>query len=97
MKSVLEKLKNKKKEIIKKSRKPEIFIKKEILNERAIYHTKMLMDLYKFEINRYKKNKFLILFRKLFNQGKLEGLNLFSTKENDKFIGIFYGYRKPIK
>ncbi len=28
MKSVLERLKNKKKEIIKKSRKPEIFIKK---------------------------------------------------------------------
>ncbi len=49
----------------------------------------MLMDLYKFEINRYKKNKFLILFRELFNQEKLEGLNLFSTKENDKFLGIF--------
>ncbi|WP_418885333.1 DUF226 domain-containing protein [Borreliella carolinensis] len=97
MKSVLEKLKNKKKEIIKKSRKPEIFIKKEILNERTIYHTKMLMDLYRFEINKYKKDKFLILFRELFNQGKLEGLNLFSTKENDKFIGISYGYRKPIK
>ncbi|WP_421114417.1 DUF226 domain-containing protein (plasmid) [Borreliella americana] len=97
MQSVIEKLKKKKKEIIKKSRKPEIFIKKEILNERTIYHTKMLMDLYKFEINRYKKNKFLILFRELFNQEKLEGLNLFSARENDKFIGIFYGYRKPIK
>ncbi len=57
MKSVLEKLKNKKRNN-KKSRKPEIFIKKEILNERAIYHTKMLMDLYKFEINRYKKTNF---------------------------------------
>lgn len=97
MKSVIEKLKNKKKEIIKKSRKPEIFIKKEILNERTIYHTKMLMDLYKFEINRYRKNKFLIIFRELFNQEKLEGFNLFSTRENDKFLGIFYGYRKPIK
>ncbi|MBB6043493.1 DUF226 domain-containing protein (plasmid) [Borreliella yangtzensis] len=97
MKTVLEKLKNKKKEIIRESRKPEIFIKKEILNGRTIYHTKVLMDLYRFEINKYKKNKFLILFRELFNQEKLEGLNLFSTKENDKFLGIFYGYRKPIK
>ncbi|MBB6213715.1 DUF226 domain-containing protein (plasmid) [Borreliella californiensis] len=97
MKSVIEKLKRKKKEIIKKSRKKEIFIKKEILNERTIYHTKMLMDLYKFEINRYKENKFSILFRELFNQEKFEGFNLFSTKENDKFLGIFYGYRKPIK
>ncbi len=97
MKSVLEKLKNKKKEILKKSRKPAIFIKKEILNERTIYHTKMLMDLYKFEINRYRKNKFLILFRELFNQAKLEGFNLFSARENDKFLGIFYVYKKPIK
>ncbi|ABH02499.1 conserved hypothetical protein (plasmid) [Borreliella afzelii PKo] len=97
MKNVLEKLKNKKKEIMAKSRKPEIFIKKEILNERTIYHTKMLMDLYKFEINKYKKNKFLILFRELFNQEKLECLNLFSTRDNDEFIGISYGYRKPIK
>ncbi|WP_418906317.1 DUF226 domain-containing protein (plasmid) [Borreliella tanukii] len=97
MKGVLEKLRNKKKEIIRESRKPEIFIKKEILKGRTIYHTKMLMDLYRFEINKYKKNKFLILFRELFNQEKLEGLNLFSTRENDKFIGIFYGHRKPIK
>ncbi|ACN53134.1 conserved hypothetical protein (plasmid) [Borreliella spielmanii A14S] len=58
MKNVLEKLKNNKKEILLKSRKPEIFIKKEILNERTIYHTKMLMDLYKFEINKYKKTNF---------------------------------------
>ncbi|WP_210371081.1 DUF226 domain-containing protein, partial [Borreliella garinii] len=64
---------------------------------RTIYHTKMLMDLYRFEINKYKKNKFLILFRELFNQKKLEGLNLFSTRENDKFLGISYGYRKPIR
>uniref|UniRef100_UPI003B21DB5F DUF226 domain-containing protein n=1 Tax=Borreliella tanukii TaxID=56146 RepID=UPI003B21DB5F len=97
MKGVIEKLRNKKKEIIGESRKPEIFIKKEILKGRTIYHTKMLMDLYRFEINKYKKNKFLILFRELFNQEKLEGLNLFSTRENDKFIGIFYGHRKPIK
>ncbi|MCD2382025.1 DUF226 domain-containing protein [Borreliella americana] len=97
MKSVLEKLKTKKKEILEKRRKQEIFIKKEIINGRTIYHTKMLMDLYKFEINRYKRNKFLILFRELFNQEKLEGLNLFSIKEDDKFLGISYGYRKPVK
>ncbi len=58
MKSVLEKLKNKKKEIMEKSKRPVIYIKKEILNEKTIYHTKMLMDLYKFEINRYKKTNF---------------------------------------
>ncbi|AJY72995.1 plasmid partitioning associated protein-1 like hypothetical protein (plasmid) [Borreliella afzelii K78] len=33
----------------------------------------------------------------MFNQEKLECLNLFSTRDNDKFIGIFYRYRKPIK
>ncbi|WP_410050254.1 DUF226 domain-containing protein, partial [Borreliella garinii] len=32
-----------------------------------------------------------MLFRELFNQEKLEGFNLFSTRENDKFLGIFYG------
>ncbi len=42
-----------------KSRKAgNFYLKKKILNERTIYHTKMLMDLYKFEINRYKKTNF---------------------------------------
>ncbi|ACN53144.1 conserved hypothetical protein (plasmid) [Borreliella spielmanii A14S] len=50
--------KKKIKEIIVKSGELEIFIKKEILNKRIVHYTKMLTDLYKLEINRYKKTNF---------------------------------------
>ncbi|AHH14811.1 DUF226 domain-containing protein (plasmid) [Borrelia nietonii YOR] len=96
MESVLERLKEKGLEIRGKRNKP-IFIKIESKNDRTLYHTKIMNDLYIFGINKNQKNKFFISFRGLFNQEKIESFHLFSLKGNDKFLGVFYGYRKPIK
>ncbi|AHH07945.1 Putative cytosolic protein (plasmid) [Borrelia crocidurae DOU] len=105
MDSILERLKEKKLGIEVNNQKPvfitmkekPLFIKVEIDNSRTLYHTKIMMDLYAFGVNKNQKHKFFISFRGLFNQRKVEAFNLFSLKEGDKFLGIFYGYRKPIK
>ncbi|WP_024653086.1 DUF226 domain-containing protein [Borrelia persica] len=96
MESVLERLKEKKVEITPKEKKG-IFVKIENIDSRKIYHTKILNDLYVFGVNKNQKGKFFISFRGLFNREKINEFNLFSLKENDKFLGIFYGYRKPIQ
>ncbi|QBK63898.1 DUF226 domain-containing protein [Borrelia miyamotoi] len=99
MESVLKRLKTKKTEIKEKEndeKNKNLFIKIEEINNRKIYHTKIMTDFYKFGINK-KKNRFFILLRKLFNRENVEFFSLFSIIENDKFLGIFYGYKKPIK
>ncbi|AHH04355.1 Putative cytosolic protein (plasmid) [Borrelia nietonii YOR] len=95
MESVLERLK-KKELAIKDKRNKTIFVKIEEINNRKIYHTKVMTDFYAFGINK-KKNRFFILLRKLFNRDKINEFHLFSLKDDDKFLGIYYGYRKPIK
>ncbi len=72
------------------------FITIEKENGKAMYHTKIMMDIYKFKIHD-KKNVFRLSLRNLFNQSKVEEIFLYPVKERNKFIGIFYGYRKPIK
>ncbi|AHH04495.1 Putative cytosolic protein (plasmid) [Borrelia nietonii YOR] len=96
MESVSERLKTKELEIKKIERK-RIFAKVEDRNGRKIYHTKIMNDLYVFGVNKNQKHKFFISFRGLFHRGKINEFNLFSLKENDKFLGIFYGYRKPVQ
>ncbi|WP_215535808.1 DUF226 domain-containing protein [Borreliella bavariensis] len=96
MKSILERLKTKKSEIIK-NKKTCIFIKVENNNDRKIYHTRIMNDLYVFGVNKNQKNKFFISFRGLFNREQISEFNLFSLKGEDKFLGIYYGYRKPIQ
>ncbi|ACN52805.1 conserved hypothetical protein (plasmid) [Borreliella valaisiana VS116] len=81
--------------IIKRSDKKDLFVKIEMDEHRTIYHTKIMMDIYKFGFDS-KKNIFRLSLRKLFNQLRVEEFRL-HKKEGDKFIGIFYGYRKPIK
>ncbi|WP_418905026.1 DUF226 domain-containing protein [Borreliella lusitaniae] len=71
------------------------FIKIEKENNRTMYHTKIMMDVYKFGVHD-KKNVFRLSFRTLFNQVKVEEIFLYFPREDDKFLGIFYGYRKPI-
>ncbi len=72
-----------------------ILIEKE--NGKAMYHTKIMMDIYKFGVYE-KKHEFRLSLRALFNGEKIvEETHLYPIKEGDKFIGIFYGYRKPIK
>ncbi|QFP42594.1 DUF226 domain-containing protein (plasmid) [Borrelia miyamotoi] len=96
MESALERLKEKKLEIKGKKNKL-IFVKVESKNNRTLYHTKMMNDLYTFGIHRRQSSKFFIAFRGLFNKEKITPFNLFSIKGNDKFLGIFYGYRKPVQ
>ncbi|WP_024652963.1 DUF226 domain-containing protein [Borrelia persica] len=97
MESVLERLKEKKVEIAPKEKNRNLFIKIEDKNNRKIYHTKIMTDFYAFGIHNNQKHKFFISLRDLFNRDKTEFFSLFSIKENDKFLGIFYGFRKPIK
>ncbi len=54
-------------------------------------------DLYVFGVNKNQKNKFFISFRGLFNREQISEFNLFSLKGEDEFLGIYYGYRKPIQ
>ncbi|UPA13776.1 DUF226 domain-containing protein [Borrelia turicatae] len=96
MESVLERLKEKKLEIKDKKDKP-IFIKIENKNSRTLYHTKIMMDLFSFGINKNQQYKFFIAFRGLFNREKIEFFSLFALRDDDKFLGIYYGCRKPIK
>ncbi|UPA11348.1 DUF226 domain-containing protein (plasmid) [Borrelia parkeri] len=97
MQSVLERLKEKKLEIKDKLKSRGLFIKIEKIDNKTIYHTKMMNDLYTFGVHRRQNNKFFIAFRGLFNQAKITPFNLFSIKGDDKFLGIYYGYRKPVQ
>ncbi|QFP42573.1 DUF226 domain-containing protein (plasmid) [Borrelia miyamotoi] len=95
MESVLKRLKTKKTEIKEKEHKT-IFIKIENKNNRTLYHTKIMTDFYAFGINK-KKNRLFILVRKLFNREKMNEFHLFPLRNDDKFLGIYYSHRKPIK
>ncbi|ACH93797.1 DUF226 domain-containing protein [Borrelia duttonii] len=96
MKSILERLKEKKIKIAAQKDKL-IFIKVENNSDLTFYHTKIMMDLYRFGVNKKQNHKFFISFRGLFNQEKIESFHLFAVRDDDKFLGIFYGFRKPIK
>ncbi|ETZ17422.1 putative cytosolic protein [Borrelia duttonii CR2A] len=89
-------LEKKKVKLVPKEEKP-LFIKIEEIEGRRLYHTKIMKDLYTFGIYKNQKHGFFISFKGLFNEEKAEYFRLFSLKEGDKFLGIYYGYRKPIK
>ncbi|WP_247066403.1 DUF226 domain-containing protein [Borrelia puertoricensis] len=78
------------------TKKSSIFIKIEKKNDKTLYHTKITKDFYIFGIDKNKNNRFFIILKELFNEKKCI-FHLFSTKGDDKFLGIYYGYRKPIK
>ncbi|ETZ17382.1 putative cytosolic protein [Borrelia duttonii CR2A] len=78
------------------SRQHSIFIKIEKEGDRTIYHTKITKDFYIFGVDKSKNHKFFILLKELF-KGKKCIFHLFPLKEDDRFLGMYYGYRKPIK
>ncbi|WP_024654361.1 DUF226 domain-containing protein [Borrelia hispanica] len=96
MENVLVRLKEKKAEI-KANSSSNLFIRLEVEDNKRIYHTKIMNDFYAFGIDNRYKGRFFISFRGLLNQKKIMSFNLFSIKGDDKFLGIFYGYRKPIR
>ncbi|AFI32192.1 DUF226 domain-containing protein [Borrelia crocidurae] len=96
MENILTRLKEKKSEI-KEKKYESIFIKTEINEDRTLYHTKIMNDLLVFGTHKKNGNKFFVSFRELFNQKKIKAFNLFNLKSDDKFMGVHYGYRKPIQ
>ncbi|WP_210360926.1 DUF226 domain-containing protein [Borreliella garinii] len=75
--------------------KKSIFLMKEQKNDKTMYHTKILKAVHKVGIN--KKNQCRVSFRKLLNTKEFNEFHLFPIKNGDKFLGICYGYRKPIR
>ncbi|WP_215535815.1 DUF226 domain-containing protein [Borreliella bavariensis] len=95
MKSVPEPTKKGKCKVECQNKERFILIEKE--NGKAMYHTKIMMDVYKFGVYE-KKHEFRVSLRALFNGERIvEETYLYPIKEGNKFIGIFYGFRKPIK
>ncbi len=74
-----------------KETKKNFFNKIEKLENKIIYHTKIFSIINNFEA-KPQKGKFWLCLRNVFNNKKYESFHLFSTKENDKFLGIFYGF-----
>ncbi|WP_420025142.1 DUF226 domain-containing protein (plasmid) [Borreliella yangtzensis] len=94
MKNISESVKTEEAKV--KCQNKNLFIKVEKHNDKTMYHTKIMMDIYKFGVCD-KKNEFRVSLRSLFNQSKVEEIHLYPIKKGDKFIGMFYGYRKPIR
>ncbi|AHH04067.1 Putative cytosolic protein (plasmid) [Borrelia nietonii YOR] len=97
MVALLELLKQKKKEIDPKNQrkgKSNIFSKVEEINKRKIYHTKIFNDFYTFGISKNEPTKFFISLRGIFNIEDISMFHLFSIRDNDDFLGIYYGIKK---
>ncbi|WP_420025542.1 DUF226 domain-containing protein [Borreliella valaisiana] len=105
MSNLLEKLKERKKEIMnkkelkcnenidKKAKEETAFSKIEKMKNKKIYYTKIFKHLIKFRITN-KENKLSLTFQRLNNKKNYHLFNLFPLKENNKFLGIKYGWDK---
>lgn len=96
MNQALENLKSKKTEIELLTEKNNIFIKKEKINNKTLYHTRIFRDFFTFGLNQRKENKFFITLRSLFDKNKKNSFHLFGIEEsiNDEFLGMFYGFKR---
>ncbi|WP_215538799.1 DUF226 domain-containing protein [Borreliella bavariensis] len=103
MTALLERLKQKQKELklnidnkpkFKKEKKANVFSKIEEVKGRKIYHTKIFNDFYTFGISKNEPTKFFISLRGIFNIEDISMFHLFSLREDDEFMGIYYGIRK---
>lgn len=96
MNQALENLKSKKTEIELLTEKNNIFIKKEKINNKTLYHTRIFRDFFTFGLNQRKENKFFITLRSLFDKNKKNSFHLFGIKKsiNDEFLGMFYGFKR---
>lgn len=96
MNQVLKRLKSKEMEIGLLKKKNNIFIKKEKINNKTLYHTKIFSDFFTFGINQRSENKFFITLRSLFDKNKKSSFHLFGIEEsiNDEFLGMFYGFKR---
>ncbi|WP_348648860.1 DUF226 domain-containing protein [Borrelia parkeri] len=53
--------------------------------------------LFIWQLIKIKRTNFLFHLEDYLIREKITPFNLFSLKDDDKFLGIYYGYRKPIK
>ncbi|WP_417903206.1 DUF226 domain-containing protein (plasmid) [Borreliella andersonii] len=99
MNQILERLKSKEMEIRFLKKEKNIFIKKEKIDNKTLYHTKIFSDFFAFGINQRSENKFFITLRNLFDKNKKSNFHLFGIKEsvNDEFLGMFYGFKRLTK
>ncbi|UPA18413.1 DUF226 domain-containing protein [Borrelia puertoricensis] len=79
-----------------KQKKSNFFVLIDKKGDRTIYHTKIVLDFYTFGISEEKPDSFFIILRS-WHRDKKYRFSLFALKNNDKFFGIYYGYRKPIR
>ncbi len=77
-----------------KRKKATVFSKIEEVKGRKIYHTKIFNDFYTFGISKNEPTKFFISLRGIFNIEDISMFHLFSVREDDEFMGIYYGIRK---
>ncbi|WP_418453667.1 DUF226 domain-containing protein [Borreliella bissettiae] len=94
MSKLLEKLKQKKDSIRinKISIKKDIFSKIEEIDGKKIYYTKIFRHLIDFRITN-KEQRLRLVFQEFNNNNKdYYFFNLFALEENDKFLGIKYGW-----
>ncbi|ETZ17232.1 putative cytosolic protein [Borrelia duttonii CR2A] len=99
MENALRRLKEKKleiEEIETKQKKSNFFVKIDKKNNKTLYHTRIVLDFYTFGIDNEENDRFFIILRSWYRHKKYR-FSLFSLLENDKFLGIYYGYRRPIK
>nr|WKT13849.1 DUF226 domain-containing protein [Borrelia sp. BU AG58] len=85
------KLKARQAEIGNKNNK--FFKKIEEKDCKTMYHTKIYSVIHDFEA-KPNKGKFWLCFSNVFNPNQHESLHLFSVKEGDKFMGVYYGFTK---
>ncbi|UGQ16821.1 DUF226 domain-containing protein [Borrelia sp. RT5S] len=103
MTALLELLKQKQKELKlsreqeyknKEKGKKNVFSKIEENKGRKIYHTKIFNDFYTFGISKNEPTKFFISLRGIFNIEHKSMFHLFSVRDGDAFLGIYYGIKK---
>ncbi|AOW96275.1 DUF226 domain-containing protein [Borrelia miyamotoi] len=96
MEKSLKRLKEKKLKTKPLKNKSNFFVRIDKKNNKTLYHTKIMMDFYTFGIDKNDNKKFFIILRSWSRKKKYQ-FNLFSLIDDNKFLGIYYGCRKPIK
>ncbi|AHH11782.1 DUF226 domain-containing protein (plasmid) [Borrelia coriaceae] len=92
----LEEKKLKIKKFEENQKKSKLFVLIDKKNDKTFYHTRIMLDFYTFGINETQNDKFYIILRSWYRDKK-QLFHLFTLRDGDKFLGIYYGHRKPIK
>ncbi|WP_330730500.1 DUF226 domain-containing protein [Borrelia turicatae] len=93
--SIQNKQEKEKEKVESKNKLKNVFSKIEKEDGRTIYYTKVFNDIFTFGTNQKEEGKFFIALRSLFDNESINTFHLFSIKDhNDKFLGMFYGFKR---